>query len=205
MGYKFTMVSSLVLCSSLMLLYWIYWRRKKGPPRKASINTVIFFPDKTTAKLLSSSKRNQPSNQSLEESSLSLLMEAVQNAQYSLDVCMFTMACRELSGVLIKAHEEGAVVRVITDKEQIGMSGSQIEALRRAGIQVRNDNTSYFMHHKFVLVDGEVLINGSLNWTLQGVCGNQENVLITNNTGLVQPFVRQFEHLWALYDPGELT
>lgn len=180
------------------------WRRKRKAHKKANLNKVIFFPDKLTANLLSSSRSNQLSKQNLEESSLSLLMKTLQNAQYSLDVCMFTMACRELSCVLIKAHQDGVVVRIITDKEQTGNSGSQIEALREAGIQVRNDNTSYFMHHKFVLVDGEVLMNGSLNWTLKGVCGNQENVMITNNTGLVQPFVRQFEHLWSLYDPGEI-
>lgn len=202
MGWNFTLVT-LTICSSLTALYWFYrWRRQ--PTKKSSINTVLFFPDKETSKLLSS-RNGRYSKHALDESSLSILMETLQNARYSLDVCMFTMACRQLGDILIKAHQEGLVVRVITDKEQTGASGSQIESLREAGIQVRNDNTSYFMHHKFVLIDGKTVINGSLNWTLQGVCGNQENVIITNSVALVEPFVKQFQHLWAFYDPGEIV
>ena len=80
-------------------------------------------------------------------------------------------------------------------------SGSRIESLRRAGVQVRNDNTSYYMHHKFAVIDNNCLVNGSLNWTIQGVCGNQENVIVTNTPKLVQPFAHQFEHLWNKYHP----
>ncbi len=186
-----------IVCSGLFLAYWFYRRTVSS---EKTINKVVFFPDKATAQLLYR-KRN---GANLQESSLFTLMESIQSARYSLDVCMFTMASKELSEVLIRARRDRIVVRVITDTEQIGASGSRIGRLRRAGIQVRTDNSSFFMHHKFVVVDNKMLINGSLNWTLQGVCGNQENVLITSNSDLVQPFVKQFEHLWELYNPGHL-
>ena len=93
------------------------------------------------------------------------------------------------------------MVRVVTDHEQMSSAGSQVEHLRRAGVQVRNDNTAYFMHHKFAVVDGRRLASGSLNWTLQGVYGNQENVIITDTPSLVEPFVERFQILWDMYDP----
>lgn len=190
-----------VVSSSLFFAYWFYRIRRSGAFSKKTINKVVFFPDKATAKLLSRSRKRT----NLQGSSLLTLMESIQSARHSLDVCMFTMACKELGEVLIKAHRDRITVRVITDAEQTGAYGSQIKKLRRAGIRVRMDKTTFFMHHKFVVVDNKVLVNGSLNWTNQGVCGNQENVLITNNSELVQPFVKQFEHLWQLYTtPGGL-
>jgi len=70
-----------------------------------------------------------------------------------------------------------------------------------AGIVVRTDTSSFFMHHKFVIIDGTLLVNGSFNWTKQAITGNQENLLLTNNQGIVQPYLIEFNRLWAMFDP----
>jgi cardiolipin hydrolase len=98
-------------------------------------------------------------------------------------------------------HETGIAVRIITNEEHEALSGSQIERFQREGIQVRHDKTSFYMHHKFVVVDGSVLITGSFNWTRQAVTGNRENVLVTNNLEIVGPYVEEYEKLWELYKP----
>lgn len=69
------------------------------------------------------------------------------------------------------------------------------------GICVRCDMDSVYMHHKFAVVDGRRLISGSLNWTLAAVQSNLENVLITEETNLVQPFIKEFQRLWVRNDP----
>lgn len=70
-----------------------------------------------------------------------------------------------------------------------------------AGICVRCDTSSVYMHHKFVLVDGRRLITGSLNWTTTAVQSNLENVIVTQERDLVQPFVVEFQRLWVANDP----
>lgn len=192
-----------VIASGVMLWYSLYrWKKQheQNPPHRPLEPSckVLFFPDAATARSLSNSSS---SSDCVDKGSLSVLIETLQSAKKTLDVCVFTMSCKELGEVLINAHSKGVIVRVITDNEQSMVSGSITERLRKRGIQVRTDNSSYFMHHKFALVDEEVLINGSLNWTLQGVCGNQENVVITTTTDTVGPFNRHFERLWELYDP----
>ena len=69
------------------------------------------------------------------------------------------------------------------------MNPSPVEKLRRNGIQVRHNNDSYLMHHKFAIVDKHCLVNGSLNWTQQAVHGNQENVCIQSSPNTVGEYV----------------
>lgn len=192
-----------VLVSALALWYrHYYWKRSSSnggkPPSPRS--KILFFPDEATARSLSSNSKNG----SVELGSLALLMSTLQKARKSIDVCVFMITCKELTDILISAHQRSVIVRIITDNENVFTSGSQIEVLRRAGVQVRTDNASYLMHHKFAVIDEEVLVNGSLNWTLQGVCGNQENIIITDSVEMVTPFLKKFESLWDVYDPGKL-
>ena len=58
------------------------------------------------------------------------------------------------------------------------------------------------MHHKFVVIDNEMLVNGSFNWTTQAVVGNFENVLITNNPSIVKPYEEEFKRLWTELNPS---
>lgn len=71
------------------------------------------------------------------------------------------------------------------------------------GICVRCDRTSVHMHHKFAVVDERLLITGSLNWTQTAVQRNKENILITEEPDLVQPFVKEFQRLWLNNDPAQ--
>jgi phosphatidylserine/phosphatidylglycerophosphate/cardiolipin synthase-like enzyme len=41
------------------------------------------------------------------------------------------------------------------------------------------------VHHKFVILDGRMIANGSFNWTRQAVLFNQENVVLSDNPALV--------------------
>jgi phosphatidylserine/phosphatidylglycerophosphate/cardiolipin synthase-like enzyme len=68
--------------------------------------------------------------------------------------------------------------------------------LRGAGIALKVDDTEHHMHHKFALVDGTTLLNGSYNWTRSAGAFNEENLVVTSEAGLVQAFARQFTQLW---------
>lgn len=57
------------------------------------------------------------------------------------------------------------------------------------------------MHHKFAVVDGRMLITGSLNWTTQAIQNNRENVLVTEDVEYVKPFLDEFERIWEKYNP----
>lgn len=73
------------------------------------------------------------------------------------------------------------------------------------GIQVRHNQDVAFMHHKFAIVDKKVLITGSLNWTMEAIHNNQENVVIMEDAEYVRPFLDEFERIWEECNPGNYT
>nr|XP_046267162.1 mitochondrial cardiolipin hydrolase isoform X2 [Scatophagus argus] len=103
---------------------------------------------------------------------------------------------------VLALHSRGVTIRVLSDKDYATIPGTQIGVLRKAGISVRCDVCSVYMHHKFAVVDGRLLITGSLNWTLTAVQSNLENILITDEPDLVRPFMKEFHRLWVLNDPA---
>ncbi|KAK0056514.1 mitochondrial cardiolipin hydrolase [Biomphalaria pfeifferi] len=93
-------------------------------------------------------------------------------------------------------------MRIITDKDQLSSPGSKIWNLRKEGIPVRVNDSSFLMHHKFVIVDEKILINGSFNWTYQAITGNKENVIITDDISVTSLFKAEFQRLWdEFYKP----
>ena len=76
------------------------------------------------------------------------------------------------------------------------------QRLLQAGVPLRMDSSFYAFHHKFCLVDGRVLLNGSFNWTAQAAAGNQENLVIfRNEADLAASFAAQFERVWNAFHP----
>lgn len=67
-----------------------------------------------------------------------------------------------------------------------------------SGVMVRARQSQFLMHHKFVIIDGRLLINGSFNWTSTATFGNWENVTITTVPEvLIQKYADHFELLWT--------
>ena len=68
------------------------------------------------------------------------------------------------------------------------------------GVPVRGRKQEHHMHHKFVIIDSSILLNGSFNWTQTAVTGNNENVIITSNKHVVAEFVNEFSKLWKIHN-----
>ncbi|GFV51802.1 mitochondrial cardiolipin hydrolase [Trichonephila clavipes] len=119
------------------------------------------------------------------------------------------ITCSVLGDAIIESHENGVIVRIITESRNSGeegeVLGSQIGKLRAEGVAVRCQSNSFWMHHKFVVADKEILVNGSFNWTNQAVMGNSENLIITNEGSLVKPFIAEFQKIWNNLSPADST
>ena len=125
------------------------------------------------------------------------LKDLLESAERSIDVCMFVLSCAVLLDALIDAHRKGIKVRIICDNMKISGSAYKITD---AGLDVRVDNSPAMMHHKFMIIDQEVLLTGSYNWTASGAAYNRENVFITDEQHVVEQYIGEMEKLWATFE-----
>lgn len=110
-------------------------------------------------------------------------------AQTYCYIAVYTISNDNLAGVVYSLFKKGVDVRIITDDETFASKGSDIIGLANAGIPIRTDrDMAARMHHKFVVIDDEVLLNGSFNWTYTAVTSNNENVVATSDAKLIKNF-----------------
>ena len=117
---------------------------------------------------------------------------------------MYYLTSREIAQELVKAKERGVVIRIFLDQSQENSKYSKSRYLMKRGVEVRYYVGSGLMHNKFAVIDGNVLITGSFNWTPTADRENQENLLIMTDKDLIKQYSGRFEFLWKSGRRGEL-
>ncbi len=152
----------------------------KAVPRRGEIAEALFEP-----------RQNCPAR----------LRSLIDGCLSGLDVCVFTITDNSLTRAVLAAHRRRVKVRIVTDDLKSLDRGSDVMRLRDAGIEVRFDADPNHMHHKFALFDRRLVVTGSYNWTRGAAEGNHENIVVTDDQGLVEQFGEEFDRLWEVFAP----
>ena len=148
------------------------------------------------------------SPQDYAESHLALVKKRIEEAEYSIDIAMYSFSDSSLMQSLEDARERGVSIRFLYEgaaddrKDVAGTRSAQLEDL---GIEVRWINK--IMHHKFAIIDGPRttietattarLLTGSGNWSYSAGTRYDENMIDVQGDGkLVLAFQQEFNHLW---------
>jgi len=124
------------------------------------------------------------------------IREFLNKAENSIQICVFTISDNSITKQIVQCFERGIKIRLITDNDKQYDRGSDIGYLHDKGLEIKVDMTRHHMHHKFAIVDNNSLLTGSYNWTRSAEKYNHENLIITQNPGLIKAFKNEFEHLW---------
>ena len=127
------------------------------------------------------------------------IVSSIRNANHSVKICVFTISENVITNEIIAAKKRGVSVTIITDNDKLNDKGSDIRWLADEGVRIRIDQSSSHMHHKFCIVDKEILLTGSYNWTKSAADRNQENLLVTEDPKMVKAYLNEFEKLWDLF------
>lgn len=114
------------------------------------------------------------------------------NFEILIAVAWFTdkVIMREL---LKKISNDCIKVKILFYEDQINNKEFFVP-LYRAGAKIRYKQS--MMHNKFCVIDNQIVINGSYNWTQNARLVNQENIQITIDKGLAQSFRDGFNELF---------
>lgn len=125
-----------------------------------------------------------------------VIIESIRAAEESISIAMYTFTDVEIAQAILEARDRGIEVRIYLDRSQVKAKYSRSRYFVENEIKVRISSNSYIMHHKFAIIDGEVLLTGSYNWTESANLRNNENLLVINSRGIVERYHDQFNILW---------
>lgn len=131
-----------------------------------------------------------------------VILKCIRNATDSIDIAMAWFTNPRIFNALMKKIEEDVSVRILINNDRINNNPNALpfNRLIKAGAELYLAETPDFIHHKFCLIDGNVIINGSYNWTVLAELANKENiVVIKNDSNLYTLFEQEFEELLRSY------
>jgi len=133
------------------------------------------------------------------------LIGELQKAQREILVAVFAFTSHGIARALVQAKRRGIKVLVVLDREFDRKNDYSMGSfLEEKGLQVRRvsgltkgENRRGLMHQKFAVIDSNVVLTGSYNWTASAENYNAENLLLFHDAGpLAEEYRKQFHRLW---------
>ena len=123
------------------------------------------------------------------------LVEAIEQAQLSVDFAAYDFSLWSVRDALLNAHERGLAVRVVIERDYADRE--EVQQLIGAGIPVMLDTRDDgWMHNKFVILDRQGVWTGSMNFTLNGAYRNDENLIWIGSLEVASAYLAEFEEMF---------
>lgn len=154
----------------------------------------------------------QPWNQS----SNGLIGKILNSSHKSVDLALFAFSEQRLANILEKDNQKGVQIRALIDPQFAYRPYS--EALDMMGVSLSNnckneaDNHPWrqpiktvgipqlskgdLLHHKFGIVDQQIVITGSHNWSDAANGANDETLIVINNPIVAAHYQQEYERLY---------
>lgn len=123
------------------------------------------------------------------------LLDLIYNADESIDFLALSFTSDPLAEAIRARAEAGVTVRGVMDDSSIDSNvGNEYEAFRQAGLDVRRDgNTHGLLHHKVIIIDGQIVILGSYNFTNSAETRNDENLVVIYDAYIASQYLAEFQ------------
>lgn len=128
-----------------------------------------------------------------QQSCRSTILRHLDGAKQTIYVQAYSFTSKTLAAALINAQKRGVKVTVIADKSQRTDKHSQIKALQQNGIRVLFDQKPAIAHNKIMIIDKNIVITGSYNWTNAAEDRNAENLLVLHQAMIAQMYLDNFQ------------
>jgi phosphatidylserine/phosphatidylglycerophosphate/cardiolipin synthase-like enzyme len=122
-------------------------------------------------------------------------VRALTNAKRSVFVQAYSFTNTAIARALVDAHRRGIDVEVILDRSNRTAHYSAATFLGNAGISTAIDAAHEIAHNKIMVVDEEVVITGSFNFTNSAETRNAENLLVIRDRELAARYLAN----WRLH------
>ena len=137
----------------------------------------------------------------------------IQAARGNIDILMYEWkwyghesagGVQKLNLALVAAARRGVKVRALLNIESMGhaitkINGRTLSFLQRYGMEAKMGQFGGVVHAKMMIIDDEVLVLGSHNYTKSAFSRNQEASIIVKGREDIMDYIRYFKGLWDQY------
>jgi mitochondrial cardiolipin hydrolase len=128
------------------------------------------------------------------------IVRLLREASISVDAALYRFNLPRLAFALEDAMQRGMRLRLVLDRNKYDEARSTRELLSNHRLPFRlscgRQGKPSKMHHKFAILDGQILLTGSYNWTLESEDENFENLVVLREPAAVREYLREFKELW---------
>jgi len=128
------------------------------------------------------------------------LVNAIQNANASVDMAIYNLTLPNLSDALIQAHRRGVKVRLVMESE--AMDKDVPQKITAAGIPIVGDQKQGLMHNKFTIIDGQEVWMGSMNYTQNSAYTDFNNLVRFQSKAVVRNYQVNFDEMFEQHKFG---
>jgi phosphatidylserine/phosphatidylglycerophosphate/cardiolipin synthase-like enzyme len=125
------------------------------------------------------------------------LAELISGARQNIYFLAFSFTLEDLADAILERAAAGVEVKGVMDESQVRSNvNTQYDILRRAGLDVRLDANPDKMHHKVFIIDNQIVVTGSYNFSNSAETRNDENTLILYNQEVAEKYLEEFQTLF---------
>jgi phosphatidylserine/phosphatidylglycerophosphate/cardiolipin synthase-like enzyme len=121
------------------------------------------------------------------------IVNTLGDAKRTILVQAYSFTSAPLAKALLEAHKRGVQVQVILDKSQRTEKYSSADFLANQEVPTMIDANHAIAHNKVIVIDGEVVITGSFNFTKAAQEKNAENLLSIRDQALAVQYTQNWE------------
>lgn len=129
------------------------------------------------------------------------IVDLLSAAKERVELLAFTLTSDLISDALRNAHRRNVEIRGVVETSQMGSMGSDVVDLIAGGMDIRLDGNSNLMHHKVIIIDSNIVILGSYNFTRSAEDKNDENTIIVHDPAFAGQFLIEFDRLYEQAQP----
>jgi phosphatidylserine/phosphatidylglycerophosphate/cardiolipin synthase-like enzyme len=126
------------------------------------------------------------------------LVNLIKGANKSISFLAYSFTSDDIALAMLDQAQRGVSVSGVFEASQVrSNSGDEYEHLHSAGLDVRLDGNPYNMHHKLIILDGQIVITGSYNFTASAETRNDENTLVIHDPGIAAAYAAEFQKVFS--------
>jgi phosphatidylserine/phosphatidylglycerophosphate/cardiolipin synthase-like enzyme len=126
------------------------------------------------------------------------LIERILEAQRSIHFLAYSFTSDDIADAILNRAQAGVTVSGVFESSQVESNlGGEYFNLLDVGLDVRMDGNPRNMHHKVMIIDEQVVVSGSYNFSANAEERNDENLLIIENPELARQFEQEYEEIFS--------